>query len=153
MAFRFHGRHTGRNRGGPTSGRRRPNSVNLTASYPEIAALVTTVGSLLPAIPGGNGLRNVGRVGTGFTDRELDTITVRLAPLERATAPARDVPDPDACDARWVQPKLIAEVEFAQWAIAGRLRQSSWRGFRPDKNLADITPESGVRRKSLPSEK
>ena len=99
------------------------------------------VGSLLLSVPEGKKLRYVGRVGTGFTDRELLEITARLAPLECVNTPAVEVPDADASDAHWVAPKLVAEVEFTEWTAAGRLRQPSWRGWRPDKAVADVVRE------------
>ncbi|WP_150308563.1 ATP-dependent DNA ligase [Planctomonas psychrotolerans] len=97
------------------------------------------VGSLLLAVPDSDGLRYVGRVGTGFRDSELDAIARRLAPLERKTNPMIDVPRLDASDAHWVRPTLVGEVEFAEWTSTRRLRQPSWRGWRPDKAPEDVT--------------
>jgi bifunctional non-homologous end joining protein LigD len=100
------------------------------------------VGSLLMGIPNADGtLHYVGRVGTGFTDRDLDAIGTRLAALERKTTPFADVPSPDARDAHWVTPKLVGEVEFAEWTDAGNLRQPSWRGWRTDKEPKDVRRE------------
>lgn len=106
------------------------------------------VGSLLLGIPEGKSLRYVGRVGTGFTDRELTEITARMAALERATASGSDaiaeVPEVDARDAHWVTPTLVAEVEFAEWTASGRLRQPSWRGWRPDKEAIEVVREPNL---------
>jgi bifunctional non-homologous end joining protein LigD len=101
----------------------------------------STVGSLLLGIPSSGGLHYVGRVGTGFADRDLDEIAGRLAKLGRATTPFTDVPSADAHDARWVSPTLVGEVEFAEWTTAERLRQPSWRGWRPDKSPGDVVRE------------
>lgn len=100
-----------------------------------------TIGSLLLGIPTADGLRYVGRVGTGFNDRDLDDITARLTKLHRATSPLYDVPPADARDARWVRPALVGEVEFAEWTAADRLRQPSWRGWRTDKAPGDVVRE------------
>ncbi|WP_291051638.1 ATP-dependent DNA ligase [Herbiconiux sp.] len=109
---------------------------------PGKGARARQIGSLLMGVPDADGrLVYVGRVGTGFSDRELDAITSRLAALERKTSPLEDVPAADARDARWVTPKLVAEVEFAEWTGPGRLRQPSWRGWRPDKSPAEVTRE------------
>jgi bifunctional non-homologous end joining protein LigD len=99
------------------------------------------IGSLLLGVPGPDGLQYVGKVGTGFRDRDLDEIAAALGPLERGTSPFVDVPRPDARDAHWVSPKRVGEVEFAEWTGDGRLRQPSWRGWRPDKDPADVTRE------------
>ncbi|MCU1557295.1 MAG: ATP-dependent ligase, partial [Microbacteriaceae bacterium] len=100
-----------------------------------------SVGSLLMGIPDGGGLRYVGRVGTGFGDRELDELRTVLARRARATSPLIDVPAADARDAHWVTADLVGEVEFAEWTSTRRLRQPSWRGWRPDKSPADVHPE------------
>ena len=100
-----------------------------------------SVGSLLLGIPAEGGLRYVGRVGTGFKDRELEEIAERLAKRRRATSPFVDVPRPDASDAHWVKPDLVGEVEFGEWTSTGRLRQPSWRGWRPDKAADDVIRE------------
>jgi bifunctional non-homologous end joining protein LigD len=102
----------------------------------------STVGSLLLGIPSADGLRYVGRVGTGFGDHDLEHITTTLAGLERKTTPFADVPRADASDAHWVTPSLVGEVEFAEWTSADRLRQPSWRGWRTDKSADDVVRES-----------
>jgi bifunctional non-homologous end joining protein LigD len=99
------------------------------------------IGSLLMGIPGSDGYRYVGRVGTGFTEKELDALLPRLERIERVTSPATDVPSADASDAHWVTPRLVGEVEFAEWTPAGRIRQPSWRGLRRDKTPADVVVE------------
>jgi bifunctional non-homologous end joining protein LigD len=97
------------------------------------------VGSLLLGVPDGDGLRYAGRVGTGFTEAALDEMLPRLKKLARKTCPVTEVPSADARDAEWVSPKLVGEVEFAEWTPTGRLRQASWRGWRPDKGVQDIS--------------
>ncbi len=100
-----------------------------------------SVGSLLMGIPEGDRLRYVGRVGTGFGDRELDELRATLARRARKTSPLDDVPSADARDAHWVSADLVGEVEFAEWTSTGRLRQPSWRGWRPDKSAAEVRLE------------
>jgi len=100
------------------------------------------VGSLLMGIPDGDGLRYVGRVGTGFTVRDLDAMATRFRRLERKTSPFDELPAPDAKDAHYLTPSLVGEVEFAEWTPTGKLRQPSWRGWRPDKDPSEVVPES-----------
>jgi bifunctional non-homologous end joining protein LigD len=99
------------------------------------------IGSLLVGIPDDSGIRYVGRVGTGFTDDELTEIARRLEPLAQKQPTLTDVPRADAADAHWVTAELVGEVEFAEWTGGGNLRQPSWRGWRPDKDPADVHPE------------
>jgi bifunctional non-homologous end joining protein LigD len=99
------------------------------------------VGSLLLGVQGEDGLEFAGHVGTGFTDRALHDLGARLKRIERRTSPfATEVPRQHARGARWVSPKLVGEVVFAEWTRDGRLRAPSWRGLR-----ADIDPATVVR--------
>ena len=100
------------------------------------------VGSLLMGIPDGDGLRYVGKVGTGFTDRDLDAMASRFRRLERKTSPFDELPAPEAKDAHYISPVLVGEVEFAEWTPTGKLRQPSWRGWRTDKEPSEVKPES-----------
>jgi bifunctional non-homologous end joining protein LigD len=101
----------------------------------------STVGSLLMGVPTDDGLSYVGRVGTGFGERELEELTTRLRAMERKKSPFVDVPAADARDARWITPSLVGEVQFAEWTASGRLRQPSWRGWRTDKSADDVVRE------------
>ena len=113
----------------------------------------STLGSLLVGIPaatrpGETGvppLRYAGRIGTGFSDRDLTALRRRLNELPRTDSPFDDVPAADAADAVWVQPLLVGEAEFAEWTPSGRLRHPTWRGLRPDKSPADVVREDQSR--------
>ncbi|CAN5179644.1 ATP-dependent DNA ligase [soil metagenome] len=100
------------------------------------------VGSLLMGIPDESGLRFVGRVGTGFSDRDLDEIGAKLRRLERKTSPFTELARADSADAHYVSPTLVGEVEFAEWTPTGKLRQPSWRGWRPDKRPDQVVRET-----------
>ncbi|MFJ3406545.1 ATP-dependent DNA ligase [Promicromonospora sp. NPDC090134] len=113
----------------------------------------SVMGSLLMAVPDAGeeqaGLRYVGRVGTGFSERERREITTRLRGLERKTPGVSGVPAEDASDARWVTPSQVGEVTYADWAegpdgASGerRMRHSVWRGWRPEKTPADVVVEA-----------
>ncbi|MCW2538361.1 MAG: polymerase LigD, ligase domain protein [Frankiales bacterium] len=100
------------------------------------------VGSLLLGIPGEDGLRYVGKVGTGFTEAMLLDLGRQFERLSRKTSPfAVDVPRADSRDAHWVRPSLVGEVAFSEWTPDGRLRHPSWRGLRPDKSPAAVVVE------------
>lgn len=99
------------------------------------------VGSLLLAVPDGAALRYVGRVGSGFTERETGAWLDRFEPLRRAEPAVADVPALDARGAVWLDPVQVAEVEFGEWSPAGRLRHPRWRGWRPDKSVEEIVLE------------
>lgn len=101
-----------------------------------------TVGSLLLGIPDGKTLRYVGRVGSGFSMRELKELRQTVDGLARKTSPFDDVPAADAADAHWVSPALVGEVTFGEWTGGGKLRHPVWRGWRLDKQPEDVVAES-----------
>ncbi|MDR6414438.1 ATP-dependent DNA ligase [Pseudarthrobacter sulfonivorans] len=101
-----------------------------------------SVGSLLVGIPDGTRLRYVGRVGSGFSTRELEELRQKVDDLARKTSPFDDVPREDASDAHWVTPRLVGEVTFGEWTGAGKLRHPVWRGWRLDKNADEVVPEA-----------
>ena len=93
-----------------------------------------SVGSLLLGIPAGSRLRYVGRVGSGFSARELMELRQQLDALPRKTSPFEEVPAADASDAHWVSAKLVGEVTYGEWTGSGKLRHPVWRGWRLDKS-------------------
>jgi bifunctional non-homologous end joining protein LigD len=100
------------------------------------------VGALLLGVrdhPGGP-LRYAGRVGSGFAETTLDELQRRLAPLERARSPFQAGAAPPR-GARFVAPRLLAEVEFSDWTREGLIRQSVFKGLRDDKDAADVVVE------------
>ncbi len=99
------------------------------------------IGSLLMGVPGhgGSGLRFAGRVGTGFTERDLAHLREVLTPLNTAESPF-DAPLP-ATELRgvtFVRPALVGEVRYGERTPDGRLRHPSWRGLRPDKAADEV---------------
>jgi bifunctional non-homologous end joining protein LigD len=87
-------------------------------------------GSLLLGVPGEDGLRYVGNVGTGFSQAMLTELSAEVRRLERPGSPFESVPSEKSRDAHWVRPELVGEVVFADWTPAGRLRSPRWRGLR-----------------------
>ena len=102
------------------------------------------VGSLLLAIPVEDGLRYVGRAGSGFTDRGLAEAARLLDALARRDSPMLEVPREDARDAHSVEPDLVGEVFYTGATNAGRLRHPVWIGWRPDLKPDDVVWENPV---------
>jgi len=99
------------------------------------------IGALLVGVYDPDGaFRYAGRVGTGFTDVELDRLGKALAPLKRERSPftAGEAPPRGAV---YVEPRLVAEVEFTEWTSAGVLRAPSYKGLREDKDASEVVRE------------
>jgi bifunctional non-homologous end joining protein LigD len=111
-----------------------------------------TVGSLLLGYYQEGKLVYAGGVGTGFTQEMLKRLTRMLKPLERPDPPFELGEDPvlkyrqrardRGAGPRWVEPELVAEVEFTEWTREGTLRQSAFKGLREDKDPRDVVRES-----------
>jgi len=101
------------------------------------------IGSLLIGVHDDDGgLAYAGHVGTGFTASTLALLGRLLAPLRRDSPPfATPIPAEHARDAIWVQPWLVADVEFRGWTSAGRMRAAAYKGLRTDKDPATVTRE------------
>jgi bifunctional non-homologous end joining protein LigD len=97
------------------------------------------IGALLLGIPADGGLQFVGRVGTGFTEKELTKLKEMLKPLHTDESPfnAR-LPTQDAKGVTFVRPELVGEVRYSERTGDDRLRQPSWRGLRPDKEPSEV---------------
>jgi bifunctional non-homologous end joining protein LigD len=100
-----------------------------------------TIGALLLGVHELDGeLRYVGRVGTGFSDQELTRLGRLLSPLQRDTSPFTAGERPPR-EAVFTEPRLVAEVEFAEWTSAGNIRHPSYKGLREDKDAAAVVRE------------
>jgi bifunctional non-homologous end joining protein LigD len=110
------------------------------------------VGSLLLGYYDDGKFAYAGGVGTGFTQAMLDELTALLKPLERADSPFELGEDPKIKYAQrardrgagpvWVEPELVAEVEFTEWTHENTLRQPSFKGLRTDKDPREVVRET-----------
>lgn len=101
------------------------------------------VGAVVLALPDGHGgLRHVGQVGTGFSDRMLDDLYALFTADEVDDSPLRGQLEPAAeRSAHWVRPTRVAEVVHAGWTRDNRLRAAVWRGLRPDVDATQVEPD------------
>jgi bifunctional non-homologous end joining protein LigD len=101
-------------------------------------------GALVAGIREAGGLRWAGNVGTGFTDPEIERLLGLLKPLERPGSPFAEspkMPRVRRSDVVWVEPRLVAEVEFAEWTREGRLRAPAYLGLREDRTASEVRRE------------
>ncbi|MBB3693265.1 DNA ligase D [Sphingomonas sp. BK580] len=96
--------------------------------------------SLLLGVNEGGALRYAGKVGTGFSGALIEELTAKLETLERKT-PTVAAPRAAVRGARWVSPKLVAEIAFTETTPEGVLRHPSFLGLRGDKSAAEVVVE------------
>ena len=99
------------------------------------------IGSLLVGYytPGHKGLSLAGRVGTGFDIATHGRLLELLRPLVRQNSPFRQ--RVSGKNARFVAPKLVAEVDYRRWPRGGSIQQASFKGLRDDKPPRDVILE------------
>jgi bifunctional non-homologous end joining protein LigD len=86
-------------------------------------------------------LAYAGKVGTGFDDAVLASLTRTLSGLERRQAPFGRGNLPRT-GVHWVEPKLVGQVAFSEWTTAGQLRHPRFEGLRRDKDPASVVRET-----------
>jgi DNA ligase D-like protein (predicted ligase) len=84
--------------------------------------------------------RYAGKVGTGFDNEMLQDLRSRLEKLQIDRSPFSDDAAPSGEFVHYVRPKLVAEIEYAEWTQNDLLRQPRFEGLREDK------PATAVRR-------
>jgi bifunctional non-homologous end joining protein LigD len=87
--------------------------------------------------------RYAGRVGTGWDAKERARLERALKPLARDSAPFEGKRGPKG--ARYVEPRLVAEVEFTEWTNEAILRHPAYKGLVDRKPTADARPARPAR--------
>jgi len=100
------------------------------------------VGSLVLGFYDGKELVHAGRAGTGFTDETALALRSGLATIETAQPKfKRPVDKQSLQNVRWVEPRLVADIQFRGWSPDKLLRQAAFKGLREDKAPEDVTLE------------
>lgn len=85
-----------------------------------------------------------GKVGTGFNQADIEMLAKRFAPLERRSSPFVEVPAIERKNAVWLEPELVAQVNYTEWTSDGRMRHPSFQGLREDKPASEVHRDSGA---------
>ncbi|MDP9874086.1 bifunctional non-homologous end joining protein LigD [Agrobacterium tumefaciens] len=109
----------------------------MVVGYEQSAASPTGFASLALAAYRGDELVHVGNVGTGFTQAEMNRLRKMIDKL-RWNRKQPPVPYAEKADIIWVEPTLIAEIEFRAWTADGKLRHASYKGLRERQDNADV---------------
>jgi bifunctional non-homologous end joining protein LigD len=116
--------------------------------YHDRAAAGGQVGSLILGVYENGTLVPVGSVGTGWSAETAAALKTKLASIEQADPPFAGGPKKPGRwskrkpgGERWVQPVLVAEVEFSDWTSEGQVRHASFISLRNDKAPTSVRRE------------
>jgi bifunctional non-homologous end joining protein LigD len=101
----------------------------------------STMGSLAVGVMEDGRLVYSGKVGTGFTEQTLALLKRELEPLRSDSSPFSGRQPPRGTI--YVEPRLVAHVEFREWTKSGTLRAPSFKGLRPDVSPQETVREEG----------
>lgn len=113
------------------------------AGYVAAANDARAIGALVLGVFDKGKLRYAGRTGTGFTQASARDLYRKLNALKRARTPFDAVPAEERGRRGpvWIDPKLVAEVDFHGWTHGDRIRHASYQGLREDKAAKDVVHE------------
>jgi ATP-dependent DNA ligase len=99
----------------------------------------------------GTELKFVAKVRNGFVPKVRREVFQRLAGLETKKCPFTNLPEKrrtlwaltadEMKECRWLNPQLVAHIEFTEWTPDGHLRHSSFVGLRDDKEVREVRRE------------
>lgn len=94
-------------------------------------------GALVVGVYRGDKLHYVGNVGGGFNRKSLAEMFQTLDKYRTKRSPFAEGTQPNA-GVQWVEPKLVAEVKFAEWTAERQMRQPIFLGLRNDKDPKQV---------------
>ena len=101
------------------------------------------VSSLLVGFYEGEALIYAGRAGTGLSESDRSSFEAAFAKLERQDSPFKPAPKPRPNErVTWLEPEMVAFVQFAEWTGDNLLRQASFKGLSTDKDPRAIRKET-----------
>jgi len=134
------------------TGRRGPNWVKIKTHRRQEAVIAGFTqprgsrqhfGALVLGVYEGDQFVCVGHVGSGFDTATLTDLYAKLEPLIQKSCPFKKPPK-SSTPARWVEPRLVCDVDFAEWTEDGHMRHMVFLGLRDDKQPRSVHRETAT---------
>ena len=106
--------------------------------------------SIIVGYYAGRELLYVARVRNGFVPSLREAVFKRFRGLETKQCPFANLPQRDRgrwgyglaaekmAECRWLKPRLVAQIEYAEWTDGDHLRHSKFVGLRDDKDAREV---------------
>lgn len=112
------------------------------AGYTEPQGSRAGFGALMLGYYDGGALVYCGKVGTGFDEAALESISGQLRKLVTRDSPFARSPVPNEKGIHWVRPELVCRVVFGEWTGDGHLRHPSFQGMLLDRVATEVRREA-----------
>jgi bifunctional non-homologous end joining protein LigD len=118
----------------------------IIVGYLPSTAASAAVGSLVLGYYEGGKLMYAGRVGTGYSAAQARSLREALEQIvAKKPAFGNAVPPPAEKGVRWVEPRLVCDVEYRGLTEDRLVRQAAFKGLREDKPPEEVVLETSGR--------
>ncbi len=98
-------------------------------------------GALLIGYYDNDELKYAGKVGTGFNDELLNSLSKKLQIIESKEAPVASEKVTGKSRIHWVKPEMVCQIAFTEWTRDNKLRHPRFQGIRKDKKPTEVVKE------------